>query len=229
MERLSSTMDGFALKAMMRNLFLLIALSLAAAAAAAPPKHVEIVYELARNGMGLAQVTQQLEHDGRNYRLTEHVKGKGVFALKGDATRTSEGTIAPDGLRPRKFEDKRTGRDTREARFDPAAGTPTLKQQDQLSFAWSFAFAPPGKPVGISVADGKRVTHYSYQPAGRERVKTPAGEFDALKFVKKRERPEDKATEIWLAADRQNVPVRILVVDKDGTRIDQVAVKIATQ
>jgi hypothetical protein len=210
----------------MRNIFLLIALS-ASAALAAPPQRVEIVYELARNGMTLAEVTHQLEHDGRSYKLTEHWKGKGLLALKGDATRTSEGAIAADGLRPRKFEDKRTGRDTRQAQFDPKGAT--LEQQDQLSLLWSFAFAPPTKPVAVSVADGKRVSHYGYQPAGRERVKTPAGEFDALKFVKKRERPEDKATEIWLAADRQNLPVRILVVDKDGTQIDQLAARIAVK
>jgi hypothetical protein len=59
-------------------------------------------------------------------------------------------------------------------------------------------------------------------------VKTPAGEFDAFKFVKKRERPEDKSTEVWIAADRQ-VPVRILIVDKDGVRLDQVAAKISAQ
>ena len=222
-------MDAYALRVMMRSFFIPIALSFAVSAAAAPPQHVEIVYELERNGLALAEVTQQLQHDGRSYKLVEHLKGRGVFALKGDATRTSEGVIAADGLRPRRFEDKRTGRDTREARFDPASGAPTLKQQDQLSFSWSFAFAPPAKPVDISVADGKHVSQYSYQPAGRERVKTPAGEFDALKFVKKRARPEDKATEIWLAADRQNVPVRILVVDKDGTRIDQVAAKITAK
>jgi hypothetical protein len=210
----------------MRNIFLLIALS-ASAALAAPPQRVEIVYELARNGMTLAEVTHQLEHDGRSYKLTEHWRGKGLLALKGDATRTSEGTIAADGLRPRKFEDKRTGRDTRQAQFDPKGAT--LEQQDQLSLLWSFAFAPPDRLVAVSVADGKRVSHYSYQPAGRERVKTPAGEFDALKFVKKRERPEDKATEIWLAADRQNLPVRILVVDKDGTQIDQLAARIAVK
>jgi hypothetical protein len=212
----------------MRNIFFLIAFS-ASAALAAPPQRVEIVYELARNGLTLAEVTHQLEHDGRSYKLVEHWKGRGLLALKGDATRTSEGAIAADGLRPRRFEDRRTGRDTREAKFDPAAKSPTLEQQDQLSLAWSFAFAPPGKPVGVSVADGKRVSHYSYQPAGRERVKTPAGEFDALKFVKKRERPEDKVTEIWLAADRQNLPVRILVVDKHGTQLDQVAARIAAK
>lgn len=213
----------------MHNWFIPILLSVAAGAAAEPPQRVEIVYELARNGMTLAEVRHRLEHDGRSYKLTERWKGKGVLALKGDATRTSEGVIAADGLRPRRFEDRRSGRETRQASFDPASGAPTLKQQDQLSFGWSFAFAPPGKPVSVSVADGKRVSHYSYQPAGRERVKTPAGEFDALKLVKKRARPEDKATEIWLAADRQNLPVRVLIVDKDGTRLDQVAAKISTQ
>lgn len=178
--------------------------------------------------MTLAEVTHRLEHDGKAYKLTENVRGKGVLALKGDITRTSEGAVAADGLRPRKFEDKRSGRDTLKADFDPAAKTPTLKQQDQLSLAWTFAFAPPGKEVGVSVADGKRVSEYAYQPAGKEKVKTPAGEFDALKFVKKRERPEDKQTEVWIAADRQ-IPVRILIVDKDGTRLDQVAAKISSQ
>ena len=211
----------------MRNFFFLIAFS-ASAALAAPPQRVEVAYELARNGLTLAEITHQLEHDGRSYKLTEHWKGRGLLALKGDATRTSEGAVAADGLRPLRFEDKRTGRDTRQVQFDPAAKLPTLDQQDQLSFMWTFAFAPPAGEVAVSVADGKHVGHYRYQPAGRERVKTPAGEFDALKFVKKRERPEDKATEVWIAADRR-IPVRILIVDKNGTRVDQVAARIAAQ
>ena len=81
----------------------------------------------------------------------------------------------------------------------------------------------------VTVADGRHVTAYAYQVAGRERVKTPAGEFDALKLAKRRDNPQDKVTEIWLAADRNYVPVRILVVDKDGTRLDQLAVKITVK
>jgi hypothetical protein len=217
---------------MMRNILFLIALSAAAAATpaaqAAPPKKAEIVYELGRNGKVLAEVTHRLEHNGKTYKLTENVRGKGVLALKGDIVRSSRGAIAADGLRPRHFEDQRSGRDTLKADFDPAAKLPTLKQQDQLSMVWTFAFAPPPKEVGVSVADGKRVSEYVYQPAGRERVKTPAGEFDALKFVKKRDSAEDKATEIWIAADRR-IPVRVLIVDTDGTRLDQVASRIVLQ
>lgn len=215
----------------MRNFFFPIAFSLAASwpAAAAPPQRVEIGYELARNGMVVGEVHERLEHDGRTYRLSETLSGKGVFALRGDSTRSSTGAVAADGLRPKKFEHKRSGRDTRQAEFDPADKTPTLQRQDGLSFIWSFAFAPPKNTVSVTVADGRHVTAYAYQVAGRERVKTPAGEFDALKLAKRRDNPQDKVTEIWLAADRNYVPVRILVVDKDGTRLDQLAVKITVQ
>ncbi|MEO8143885.1 MAG: DUF3108 domain-containing protein, partial [Betaproteobacteria bacterium] len=211
----------------MRNLYLTIVLSFAAAAVAAPPQRVEIGYEIQRNGQALAEVTQRLEHDGRTYRLSETWKGKGILGLRGEAVRSSQGAIAADGLRPQKFEDKRPGRETRQTGFDPAAKTATLLRQDQLSFIWTFAFAPPRDTVTASVADGKRVTSYTYQAAGREKLKTPAGEFDALKLVKRRDNPEDKVSEIWLAVDRQYIPVRILVVEKDGTRLDQVAVKIS--
>jgi hypothetical protein len=194
---------------------------------AAPPRSVEIGYEIAQDGSVLAEVSQRLEHDGHSYRLTETWKGKGVYALGGEANRTSQGAVAADGLRPQKFEDKRPGRDTRHAEFDPAAKTPTLQRQDQLSFMWTLAFSPPRDTLTASVADGKRVTSYTYKVAGRERVQTPAGEFNALKLVKRTASPQDKATEIWLAIDRQYVPVRILVTDKDGKRLDQVAVRIS--
>lgn len=213
----------------MRNLYLTIVLSLASAALAAPPQQVEIAYEVARNGTALAQVSQRLEHDGRSYRVSETWKGKGIYALRGEAARSSQGAVAADGLRPLKFEDKRPGRDAQHVAFDPAATTPTLQRQDQLSFMWTLAFAPPRDLVSASVADGKRVTSYTYKVAGREKVKTPAGEFDALKLVKRKENPDDKATEIWLAAERNYLPVRILIVEKDGSRIDQVAVKITVK
>jgi hypothetical protein len=200
----------------------------AAAPLAAPPRKVEIAYQVLMNGLPIGEITQRLEHDGRSYRLTENWKGKGAFAMRGDAARASRGTISADGLRPQHFEDKRTGRTTRQADFDPGAKTPTLQRQDQLSLFWTFAFAPPRGLVRVNVADGERLSEYDYQPAGKERVKTPAGEFDALKFVKKRDDPEDKITEVWLSVDRQ-IPVRILVVDKGGKRLDQVAAKITTQ
>lgn len=212
----------------MRSWFFPIGISLVLGAQAAPPSRVEIVYEVARNGSAIAEVNERLEHDGNAYRLSGTWRGRGVLAVRGEAKRTSRGVVAADGLRPAHFEDARTGRDPRRVQFDPSNNKPTLEQQDRLSFLWSFAFSPPGaQPLTVQVADGKGVSTYVFQAAGRERVSTPAGEFDALRLVKRRSTPQDRATEIWLAADRHWLPVRILVIEKDGTRTEQVAVRIA--
>lgn len=225
----------------MRNWFFPIALSVSVAAAAAPPQRVEIAYEVARNGAAMAEVIGRLEHDGRSYRLQESWKGKGVYALRGEAKRSSRGAVEGKALRPLEYEDQRTGRDTARAKFGWEAKTLTLQYkggpetrplpagaQDRLSFLWSLAFDPPGaQPVTLNVADGKGVSTYIYQAAGRERIRTPAGTFDALKLVKRKERPEDRSSEVWLATDRHHLPVRVLVTEKDGTRLETVAVRIA--
>lgn len=214
----------------MRKLFFLIALSVAGATAqATPPKKAEVGYQVERNGQALAEVSQKLEHDGKSYTLVETWKGKGVLGLRGEAKRSSKGEVAADGLRPRHFEDQRPGRDAQKADFDSAAKKPTLEQQDRLSFIWTFAFAPPKGPVTVNVSDGKGSTKYTYEPKGREKLKTPAGEFDTLKLVKRRDNAGDRETEIWLAADRGFVPVRVLLVEKDGTKVDTIATKVAAQ
>ncbi|HTQ76472.1 MAG TPA: DUF3108 domain-containing protein [Burkholderiales bacterium] len=218
-------------KAAMRSWFTATALSFVACAAAqaAPPRQVEVDYDLLRNGMALAEVRDRLEHDAHSYTLTETWEGKGFLALRGEAVRTSRGTVTPGGLRPREFEDQRSGRDPVRVRFDPPGAAPASPQhQDQLSYVWSFAFAPPGtKPVSVRVNDGRHTTTYVYRADGHERLKTPAGEFDTLRLVKVKREPQDKGTEIWLAVDHGNVPVRILVTQKDGTRIDTVATRVA--
>jgi len=213
-------------------------------ALAAPANRIEIAYDLSRNGMPIAELVERLEHDGKTYKLNAQLKGKGVFALRGDAVRTSRGSIAADGLHPVEFEDKRTGRDTSRAKIDWAGKTLTLQAkegasetkplppdiQDRLSFSYNFAFRVPGSnPVGVSVTDGKGISTYSYKATGREKVTTPAGELDALKIERQKKEPDDRSTEIWLSAKHGYVPVRILVVEKDGTRIDQVATRITAQ
>jgi len=209
----------------MRNFYIPILFSIATAAQPAPPQRVEIVYELARNGTSVAEVIERLEHDQRQYRVEQSWKGKGVFALRGDARRMSRGSIAKDGLRPAEFEDRRPGRDPVRAEFDAQAAGPALERQDRLSFIWNFVFFPPSGEVTVKVADGRGVSTHVYRAAGKERVRVPAGEFHALKLVRKGER----LTELWLATDRSNLPVKILVTEKDGTRLEQSAVRIAAQ
>src|SRR4051794_5915436 len=118
----------------MRNkLISLIVLSLALPAWAAPAKRVEIAYEMSRNGTAFAELVERLEHDGKTYRLSANMKGKGVFALRGDAERTSRGSITPEGLHPAEFEDKRSGREVVRAKFDWPGKTLTLQAKEGAS------------------------------------------------------------------------------------------------
>lgn len=223
----------------MRSWLSAITLSLAAAAQASPPARVEIVYDVLHNGGPLATVTHLLEHDGQTYRLRETWKGGGLLALLGEVQRTSHGKVTACGLRPLEYEDQRPRRDTARARFGWEEGTLTQQfrdgpqaqplpphAQDRLSFLFASAFHAPGAgPIEYHVADGKGVAHYVFEVAGRERLTVPAGDFDALRLIKRED--DGRSTQIWLDAARSYLPLRVLVVQKDGSRVDQVAARIA--
>jgi len=220
----------------MRSWFIPIAISASVGAHAAPPREAEIVYNVSRNDTVLAQVVEKLKQDGKTYSIEENTRGLGVLSIY-HSERTSRGTISAGGLRPLEYTDVRPMRDPASASFDWNKGTLTMKfkgpprvlpmpanAQDRLSVAFTFSFAPPGaQPVTLHSADGKGVSTYTYRAVGHERLTTPAGVFDTLKLEKVRDGPDDKSTELWLATDHGNLPVRLLIVDKDGTRIDQIA------
>lgn len=227
----------------MRSWFwLLISASFAdpALAQAAPPARIEIEYELMRNGKAMAEVVERLEHGNGTYHLTETWRGKGMYALLGRAKRTSEGTLGAGGPRPREYVDERSGRDTQRVTFDWAANTITRRYkgatrtepvpadtQDRLSFLLALSLSSQ-KPRAITfhVADGRGMSRHTYKPNGRERLATPAGEFDTVKLLRRNEGSGEMA-EIWLAASRSYVPVRILLVEKDGTRYEHLATRIS--
>ena len=227
----------------MRNLlWLLISLPVAISALAQvlPPARVDLEYDLMRNGSKMAEVVERLEHGNGTYQLTETWKGRGVYALLGRAKRTSEGNLGADGPRPREYVDERSGRDTQRVSFDWSANTITRRYkgatrtepvpadtQDRLSFLLALTFySQKGEPVSLHIADGRGMSRHTYRPNGRERLATPAGEFDTLKLLRKNE-GSGEVSEIWLAADRGYLPVRIVVVEKDGTRYEHVATRIS--
>ena len=220
----------------------LISLALAASAAAqnVPPARVKLEYDLLRNGTTVAEVVERLEHGNGSYQLTETWKGKGMYALLGRAKRTSEGSLGAGGPRPRKYVDERSGRDTQRVSFDWSANTITRRYrgqtrtepvpadtQDRLSFLLALSFSSQkGEPVSFHIADGRGMSRHTYKPNGRERLGTPAGEFDTVKLIRKNE-GSGEVSEIWFAVDRGYLPVRIVVVERDGTRYEHVATRIS--
>jgi hypothetical protein len=226
----------------MRNWFSLLtslAWLTAGAVHAAPPEELEVAFEVRRNGTPIADVVHRLQHDGARYQLSESWRGRGLYALAGQIRRTSHGAVASDGLRPVEYVDERTGRSTERAHFDWTSNTVTLQHRgivrslampqgasDRLAFVYEFSFDPPRSAgTKIHVIDARHISDQLYVPAGRERLRTPAGEFEALKLV--RSKPNGERAELWLAAERSLIPLRILVVDEDGTQLDQIATRVS--
>jgi hypothetical protein len=213
-----------------------------AAAQAAPPARVTLTYEMTYEGIlrGKGEVVETLEHDGKSYAITSELRGAGILALAGVLKRTSRGSITPGGLRPDEFLDQRGSRPPVKARFNWSTRSLTQERngktetlalpasaQDPLSLAYNFSFAPPaGKVFDIMRADGRGLTPFRFTVIGTEKLATPAGEMQTLRIAKERDGPDDKSTEIWFASEHDYLPVRVLVVDKDGTRADQVLTRI---
>ena len=210
------------------------------AAQAAPPQRIRITYEVTAKGMA-ADAVETVEHDGKTYSIVSETKGRGILATFGVLNkRTSRGRVTTEGLRPEEYRDERPFGWVVSAKFDWEARTitqerkgksETLKMpavaQDPLSLAYTFAFVPPkGKEYDVIRADGRGLTPFRFIVVGDEKVATPLGEMQALHISKVKDGPDDKATDIWFATERDFIPVRVLVVDKDGERADQIVTRI---
>ena len=231
---------------MIRPLAFVAVCFFAGACAAQPPHKVSLTYDLSYNGVVAAELTEVLEHDGKSFSLTSEGRGKGIGALlyRGAAKRWCRGEVTGAGLRPLEYRDQRGDKPAAVARFDWARKPLTQEHdgknettnmvpplQDRLSFLYNFAFqhSPelrPGTEIKVTLTDGKGLTQFQYNVAGREMLKTAAGELETVHLVKQRDNKEDKGTEIWFASGRDYLPVRILVIEKDGARIDQVLTRI---
>ncbi|MGB7541058.1 MAG: DUF3108 domain-containing protein [Burkholderiales bacterium] len=212
------------------------------AARAIPPQKVTLEYDLSRNGSVVGSVVETIEHDGKTYRISSETRGRGLFAPLGVLLRrASRGNITPQGLQPVEFREKRFGKPETIAKFDWGGRTLTQERdgksetqpmpaapQDELSMAYSFAFAlPRGKDIQVTRVNGRGLTPFRFIIVGTEILPTPMGEIQALHLSKQRDGPDDKATDIWFASGRNYLPVRVLVVDKDGTRDDQFVTHVA--
>jgi hypothetical protein len=207
---------------------------------AEPPPRLEVAYELQRNGSTIADVVERLEYAKGAYQLTETWKGRGLYALLGSARRMSQGNIIDGMLRPREFFDERSGRDTARAWFDWKTMKLTMQYkgerkvealypdgQDRLSFLLALSLLP-GKADTASyhVADGKGLSHHRYAVRGNERIRTPAGEFQTVRVERLRKASDKDSAEFWLALEVGYIPVRLVDVEKDGTRYEQLATRI---
>lgn len=231
-----------------RHFLILLAAAMSAGAHATPRAEaagtVIASHNVLFNGLHIAVINEQFERrDGRYHIVSESVP-VGAFALiqRRSATLTSTGSVTEAGLKPERFEGSRgvndarsvhaefdwTGaglvlaHDGRHERLDLPAGT-----QDRLSIMYQFMFFAydQRRQIDFAMTNGRKLDHYRYRIARDVEIDTPLGRMTTLHLVKQRDAGGSE-TEIWLAPQHHYLPVKMLIVESDGARYEQIMTKL---
>ncbi len=219
--------------------FLLAAGLLASVAHAAPPRQVDVVYDLYRNGHKLGQVTDTLARSGNRYTLASEARATGPLKVlwPGNIRLESTGQVTPQGLRPTRFSHARS-----DAPHKLATASLDWKQrsityqykgetwqvnglqkgaQDQLSQLYQFMFAPalPGD-YGQQVVSGRDLNDYRFARSDGGTLQTPLGALATQQYQRVTQKPDEKSITVWVAPARGNLPVQVRVVE-DGVTLEQ--------
>lgn len=214
----------------------------ALAVQAATPASVSISYNLFRNGTHIGVINETFEIKDGTYRAVSQATAIGIFALaqRRPITYASTGeVIASEGLRPLAFEGHRNNSASR-AEFDWKAGKLNLlfdgqkaahdlphATQDRLSVMYQFMYRMPAKPrvLEFAMTNGRKLDLYRYDVTPDVLIDTPLKRMNTLHLVKQRE-ADDSRAEIWLAPEFHYLPVKVLIVEDDGVRYEQVVTRI---
>lgn len=187
--------------------------------------------------VGRAEHRWEFGEDGR-YRLTGITETSGLVSLfKPIRIETESSGRMVAGAAAETYRTLKNGKDAGEnADFDwSTAGSPACPRWQRAADCQGH----PGHPVAqlpvrlsrglaegsvIGVVTGRKYERYAVDSLGEEDIETPAGRFRTLHL----RAMTDKTTEVWIALDRQRLPVRIRFTDKKGESFEQVATEIGS-
>jgi len=218
--------------------------ALTSTAVHAAPSAVHATYQIMRNGLHIADVTERYEVKDNTYNIVSDSKAVGLFALaqRGAVTVMSRGEITRAGLQPVRFDARRGANEARRVIADFDWKTAILKMQfdgrnetaalpagtqDRLSIMYQFMHTPPVKSrtVEFSMTNGRKIDQYRYSVTPDVTIDTPYRRLVTVHLVKQHE-PTETGTEIWLSPDYHFLPVRLLITEEDGVRYDQLLTRL---
>lgn len=195
---------------------------------------------MSRNGFPVAVMHETFESKDGAYRIVSESRAVGLLALfeRQPLRFVSSGQVTDSGLRPLQFEGKRGESDPRQVRgeFDWKTSRLTLVHggktnvmalprdtQDRLSFLYQFMFHAfdQRNRMELAMTNGRKLGHYVYTVNPEVEIDTPLGRMKTLHLVKQH-LPDESGAEIWLAPEHRFLPVKMLVLEEDGVRYEQI-------
>lgn len=190
------------------------------------PAQLDLVYRAEVAGMNIGTLNRQLKRESEgHYTVNSETNARGIAALLMKDVYREESTfrVDKDMIYPLKYHqapDKKPEK-ARIAIFDWEKRKVSLNNdrvydispgvQDPASFLFFWMLNPPaeGEKGTISLVDGKRMTKYEFKIIGIEQINTIWGEISALRIERQKEGEPQKILRMWLATDKQYLPVVI--------------------
>lgn len=220
--------------------FVIALCACAAVIADATPRAVKATYQGYMNGIPIGIITEQFQIDGQSYRIESDTKATGIASLfqRQPLKFSSVGSVTREGLRPNLFEARRNPDETPppvSATFDWSSGQLHLVHdgknesmpvppgtQDRLSVMYQLMFWPLGRmnELQFSLTNGRKLDQYRYRINPDVEISTPLGRVKTLHLVKEHQ-PGGSGTELWLSTQHKFFPVKVVYVERDGVRFEQ--------
>jgi hypothetical protein len=193
------------------------------------PERIALRYNVqsGEDGFGIGLSTYSGWLRGGRYSLTSVTEATGITAMfvSGKITQHSEGSIGAEGLQPDKFWGEKGQRMQSPVRFEwtqkrlmlPSGDVDLPDQtQDLLSFPFHLAIRVREDDAAweLPVTNGKKLRNYRFQVIGRETLVIAERRIEALRV--QGSRSGEGSLDVWLAPDRQWLPVRIRTQDQKG-------------
>lgn len=213
-------------------------------AQAAIPSVIEMSYNGYLGGVHVAMMNERFEAAGGRYHIVSETAPVGFFKLfQPRAARfVSRGRVTARGLQPEYFEGSRGPDDPRRAsaEFDWENRRLALSHdgrndvvelpagtQDRLSIMYQLMYLVNERTARLEFAmtNGRKLDRYRYEVVPDAEIDTPLGRMKAVHLVRQRDAGESQ-TELWLAPQFHYLPVRMILVESDGTRYEQIVTRI---
>jgi hypothetical protein len=209
----------------------------------AAPMRVEMSISVEARGLTVGEGRDVFEHDRDTYRVVSEARTTGVARLfkRVEERRESSGLVTRAGIRPLLFRQERTGKAPKTATFDwdkhqlqlqegddreTVPLPPLTLDQTSLTYAFVFVDPPRSGSFHVQVTDGRRLVDYEVAFVGMERIRSALGEVETLRYRKVQRGDDKRGFEFWLSTAHHHLPVRVRIVEKDGTAFDSNVTKL---
>jgi hypothetical protein len=227
---------------MSKLLFLLVFLPTTLTSLAAAPMSSMVTYNLFRNGIQLGVITEHFEVKDGKYQAVSEGRATGLLALaqREPVRYFSSGAITSEGLKPARFEARHAGKFAL-AEFDWPGAKLNLTHdglshalampantQDRLSIMYQIHHSLSAKtqPIDLAMTNGRKIERYRYIATSNVTIDTPFKRLNTTHLIKQLENSDDTRTEIWVAPEYGNIAARVLIVESDGVKYEQIATRI---